>query len=75
MMFKELLKPKGLYSSARWINLGGFYVASIVVLYLTYLGKIDGMIFGAYLTYCAGTYGAGKYLEKKDNNEPTTTTN
>lgn len=66
---KKLITSASEYSSARFINIQGFYTATALIAYDTYLKlHLDDVNFMWYLAYCGGTYGVSKYLEKKDTN-------
>lgn len=65
-ILKEILTDNGSISSARVINVGGFVIGSALLSYHGFwLDKLDAEIYGLYMAYCAGTYGAGKWIERK----------
>lgn len=65
-----MLTDKGEISSSRLINLGGFLVGSTLLLYHgLWLNTLDAEVFGFYLGYCAGVYGAGKLISRKYRSE------
>ena len=67
--FKKLITSANEYSSARFINIQGFYTATALIIYDIYLrGHLDDTNFIWYLAYCGGVYGVSKYLEKKETN-------
>lgn len=65
--FKKLITSASEYSSARFINVLGFFTATALIGYDTFLrGHLDDVNFMWYLAYCGGVYGVSKYLEKKE---------
>ena len=54
-------------SSARLINLIGFVVGAIVIMYDTYTNGLKVEAYGVFMSYCGGVYYGGKYLDKKDS--------
>lgn len=72
--FKNMLHNESAISSARFINVAGFFTATSLMVYDTVLrGMLDNANFGMYLAYCGGVYGVSKVLDKvqggkKDDN-------
>ena len=68
---KNMLQNDSVISSARFINVAGFFTATGLMIHDTILrGLLDSTNFGMYLAYCAGVYGVSKGLDKiqgKDN--------
>ena len=64
-ILKELITDDGALSSARFINLIGAVTGTGVIVYFAYLTTLNTEMFGAYLAYCAGVYGMGKYITRK----------
>lgn len=72
-LVKSMLTNGGVISSARVINVLGFFTATGLIAYDTYLRvALDNVNFTAYLTYCAGGFAVSKTLDylqdKKDKN-------
>ena len=66
-LFQKLLESNSAKSSARFINLGGWLIASVCIVYDTlYNLKLSYEILAVYLAYCAGTYGINKVGGKSD---------
>lgn len=66
--FKKLISNMSEYSSARFVNIQGFYTATALIATDTFLrGHLDDVNFMWYLAYCGGVYGVSKYLDKKDS--------
>lgn len=69
--FKNMLSNDSVISSARFINIQGYYTATGLIIYDTYLlGHLDNSNFMYYLTYCAGGFAISKgidYLQGKKN--------
>jgi hypothetical protein len=66
---KDLVADDTDKSSARAINILGAMLGSILLAYDTYTrGSLGFDVFSAYLAYCGGVYGVGKYLDKGASN-------
>jgi hypothetical protein len=66
VFFKKLIESNSASSSARFINIGGFLVSSVLIAFDTiYSMKLSYEILGVYLLYCAGTYGVNKFQNNK----------
>ena len=56
-----------------WSNISNV-VATGIIIYITYLGKIDVEYFAAYMMVLSGHAIASKYIEKDSSDAHTTTT-
>ena len=62
--FKNMLQNDSVVSSARFINVAGFFTATGLMVHDVILrGMMDSTNFGMYLAYCAGVYGVSKGLD------------
>ena len=60
-LLQKLLEANSSKSSARFINLGGWLIASVCIVYDTvYNLRLSYEILVIYLAYCAGVYGINK---------------
>jgi len=62
---KKLIESGSKNSSARFINLCGGFVASLIMLWLAYSGTITEAYLGIYLTWAGGGYIASKGLDRR----------
>jgi len=72
-LFKTMLSNDSGISSARFINILGFFTATALIAYDTYIrSNLDNMNFTAYLAYCAGGFAVSKgldYLQTRGKND------
>ena len=67
---REMVTDTGETSSARVINIGGFVVGTVLLVYHgIWLDTLNYDVFGVYMAYCAGVYGTSKYLDRKYRRE------
>ena len=72
-IIKNMISNDSVISSARFINILGFFTATALISYDTYIKVgLDNVNFMSYLTYCAGGFAVSKGLDylqnKKDSN-------
>lgn len=66
----NIVTDNGSISSARVINIGGFVVGTVLLVYHgLWLDKLDAEVFGLYMLYCGGVYGTGKLIDRKYRSE------
>lgn len=66
---REVVTDKGEISSARLINIVGAVTGTMLLLYHgLWLDNLSGEVLGVYLAYCSGTYGIGKYMDRRYRN-------
>ena len=65
-ILSEVVTDNGTISSGRVINVGGFIVGSILMIYHgLWLDTLNYDVFGIYMAYAAGVYGTSKYIDRK----------
>ena len=65
-VLSEIVTDNGAISSGRVINIGGFIVGTILLLYHgLWLNTLNYDVFGIYMAYAAGVYGTSKWLDRK----------
>lgn len=65
-MYGFFQDQNGNRSSTRLAFIGGFLVSSAVISWLAYVDKLTEGYFSAYLVYCVGGYGIGKWRDSKE---------
>lgn len=65
-ILSEIVTDNGAISSGRVINVGGFIVGTVLLLYHgIWLNTLNYDVFGIYMAYAAGVYGTSKWLDRK----------